>query len=108
MNVIEIGLKTIIVISLLAIGWIGNNIYQYYYSPIPKYYLDNPNQVKVNGIWTNDIKQIANYSGTFICINIKERDTLKDMMETCQHEIGHEVFARECGKNFTICEEVSK
>jgi hypothetical protein len=86
------------VASILA-GWYLNNSFR----PVEK---DCSTQVKVEGLWLPDIKEIDNYAGTYICVNIDATDTLNELQKTCQHEIGHEIFSRECEKNFTKCLEV--
>ena len=42
--------------------------------------------------------------GEWICVNIKGMN-LKRMMEVCQHEVGHEIFAEKCEKNISRCLE---
>lgn len=60
----------------------------------------------VYGIWTTNLTYLSRYEGTFICININTTTTLKKLDEVCHHEIGHEIFARECADNFTRCLEL--
>lgn len=40
--------------------------------------------------------------GDWICINIKNLD-YRDAVETCSHEVGHEIFAEECEKDPELC-----
>ena len=65
-------------------------------------------KVKVYGVWLPQLKQVENYDGRFICINIDETKTLKQLINTCEHEVGHEIFARECAANITKCLEIEK
>lgn len=63
-------------------------------------------RARIDGLWLPDIQYLKNYSGKYICINVDETSSIKELVNTCEHEVGHEVFARECAKNFTKCEEI--
>ena len=65
-------------------------------------------QAKIRGVWLPDVKALSNYSGRFICINIDETKSLTDLAWTCQHEVGHEIFAMQCANNFTKCLEIGE
>ena len=79
----------ILAICLIAIGWVGNEVYREY-----------SNHRDFNGFFLQDAtykqsKEVANIKeklGDWICINTRGMD-FKDIVETCQHEAGHEVFA---------------
>ena len=79
------------------------------YNPITEEVIINRclTQARINGVWLSDIKQLSNYSGRYICVNIDETKTLKELNRICSHEVGHEIFARYCEKNFTKCLEVA-
>lgn len=64
-------------------------------------------EVQVAGVWTHNLSSIKQYyNGSFICVNIDEVKTLTELQRVCQHEVGHEIFARECESNFTNCLEI--
>lgn len=42
--------------------------------------------------------------GNWVCVNVRNMDYGR-AKEVCQHEVGHEIFASECEKNWTKCEE---
>jgi hypothetical protein len=46
-------------------------------------------------------------TGDWVCINIKDMD-YKQAVKTCQHEVGHEIFAKECEKDIDKCMEAVK
>lgn len=78
------------------------------------FYLEDNNcpamnqSIKIDGIWTHNVSGLSKYSGTFICVNIDNVKTLRDLVTTCEHEAGHEIFARECEVNFDKCVELEK
>jgi hypothetical protein len=84
----------------LFLGWSCHVLYQYYTSPT------------IEGIWTahnfSSRFEASIYAsdrenrGKWICVNI-ERSTIQEILDTCQHEVGHELFARYCQKNMTKC-----
>jgi len=47
------------------------------------------------------------YSGNWICVNIDGMD-YKTMIDTCTHEVAHEIFATECEDKIEECLEVAK
>lgn len=88
----------------LSIGWIGNEIY---------HDIKNDKMIRtINGLWLPkdniSINEALNYSysrdtiGDWVCINIKGM-TIQEMIDTCQHEASHEIFAEYCEKNATKC-----
>ena len=69
----------------------------------------------INGIWIPynyngatteqeaiNVAKTYDTLGNFICVNIKGMD-YKQMLETCSHEVGHEIFAQKCAKNIVGC-----
>lgn len=81
--------------GFLINGWIYNN----------SEWVCGNTKVKVGGVWIEDLKQLAKYEGRFICIRI-DGSSLKDINAYCQHEVGHETFARICEKNITKCTDL--
>jgi len=65
-------------------------------------------QAKIDGLWLPDIKELSNYNGKYICINLNGVKDLERLNEVCNHEIGHEIFATYCENNITKCIEVTK
>jgi len=65
-------------------------------------------EVKVYGVWTQDLSKLQTYSGSFICINIDETKTLKQLQNTVNHEIGHEIWARYCEDNIDKCINITE
>jgi hypothetical protein len=63
-------------------------------------------QAKLAGLWLPDIQTLKNYNGKYICVNVDETKTLTELERVCEHEVGHEIFARECETNFTKCAEM--
>ena len=54
--------------------------------------------------WSEAIKTVDEHDpgGDWICINLKGM-TYNEMLETIQHEIGHELFAQKCENNVSKC-----
>lgn len=88
----------LLVSSLVVCGFLAGFIFSNIQS--------DATHVRVQGLWLPELKAVENYKGTFICINVDKTESIKDLVETCEHEVGHEVFARVCAKNFTKCEEL--
>lgn len=51
-------------------------------------------------IW--EITQSADSRGNWICVNTNGM-TLKEAIKTCNHEVGHKIFARVCEDNIEKC-----
>jgi len=105
MDKIEIILIGIIIVCLIGIGWMGNRVYE-----------KLNHERKFDGLWLSDIQnkstaleKVRGYDeyGNWVCVNIKGMEYTK-AIEVCQHEVGHEMFAKECGKNMSKCLEVIK
>lgn len=88
-------------ISLVAIGFVGGKIYSSIYGGC--YTMAN-----IRGLWLPDIQELKNYNGKYICINIDNTTNLEELDLTCKHEVGHEIFARYCEKDFDKCKEILK
>lgn len=65
-------------------------------------------QAKIAGLWLPNLTKLSEYDGKYICININSVKTLAELNRVCNHEIGHEVYARECETNITKCLEMEK
>ena len=61
-------------------------------------------QYAMDGVWVSDAKYLMNYTGSWACVNVGNIKSISRMIEECNHEIGHEIFARNCAKNITKCE----
>lgn len=92
----------IVGICLIGIGYFGNEAYRYY-----NY------QSEYKGLWIpyinnkpEALEKAYNYDtyGNWICINIRD-SSFEEIINTCEHEAGHELFARACAKNETKCLE---
>jgi hypothetical protein len=91
----------VMIILAGILGVSGSQLYNSYY----------PNEVcstqaKIQGLWLPNIQYLSNYTGKYICINIDETKSLTELNRVCNHEIGHEIFARECESNLTKCLEM--
>jgi hypothetical protein len=95
----------IFIILALTMGYLANDAYRYY-----------SNKRTVDGLWmplniskVDAIKTAQKWdkTGNWICINIVGMK-VNDIIETCEHEAGHEIFARYCEKNATKCLEAVK
>jgi len=86
-------------ILIFSIGFVSNYAYK-----------EITNKRTLDGLW------LHNYNGTEAKIKAQERDSLghwicvniKGMdyslaVETCQHEVGHEIFAEICEKDMDKC-----
>ena len=71
-----------------------------------KVIIDCKQQIRVAGLWVQNLSLVSRYVGTFICVNIDEVRDLKELKRVCEHESGHEIFARYCERNITKCEEL--
>jgi len=53
----------------------------------------------LKGYWSH------NSSDEFICINIRDM-TMEEALRTCKHEVGHELFAEVCERDWGACQRV--
>lgn len=99
-NLMLIGIIILLFGGGVLAGWLyfGNNV---------KVIEDCSTQAKIKGLWLPDIKELKNYEGQYICINIEQTKTLEDLQKIINHEIGHEIFARYCEDDFDKCLEVT-
>lgn len=98
-------MRTILILSmaicLVALGWQGNN-----------YYRSLQQKTEIMGWWiANDgynKTEVLEYArstesyGDWICVNIKGR-SIEETQKICEHETGHEIFARYCENNINKC-----
>jgi Zn-dependent M32 family carboxypeptidase len=93
----------ILIISFLTIGWLSNNLYnelinKRIYNGL-RFVENNSHPLAIQTAQSYDSK------GDWVCVNVRGMD-YKTAIVTIQHEVGHEIFANECGKNITKCLEV--
>ena len=46
--------------------------------------------------------QSLDSKGNWVCVNVNDM-TYKHALEVCSHEVGHEIFAKECESNPELC-----
>jgi len=100
-NIIRIILLSVLVISLIGIGWAGNEVYR---NVSNKKILDGLNIRGSTLPEVQDISRKLDSNGDWVCINILGMD-YKLAVEIVNHEVGHEIFANECEKNMDKCLE---
>ena len=97
-------LGTIILFCVFIIGVSTSQLYNLYHP----YIYNNVTTIKINecftqakiaGLWLPNISRLSEYNGQYICININEVKTLRQLQKTCMHETSHEIFAREMENN---------
>jgi hypothetical protein len=98
-------LGTILIICFIGIGWLSNEF-------IDSYKTDreyNGLRFVSNNSHPDAITHAQKYDkyGDWVCINVKGMD-YKLAVETCNHEVGHEIFAEYCGKNIDKCINLTK
>lgn len=56
------------------------------------------------GNWSNTIKEARNIesNGDWVCVNIRDMD-YETAVKTCEHEVGHEIFAEKCEEDIGAC-----
>lgn len=70
---------------------------QQYERTIDGLYLGNWNETRVRE-HTKEIEP----RGDWICTNVREM-SFQEAIETCNHEVGHEIFAKVCEKDIDKC-----
>lgn len=89
-----------IFISGILVGYCINEAYNIYSNH--RYY---------NGVYINknvsypDAKNMAQSIDSFgywVCVNIKGM-SINDIIDTCEHEAAHELFARKCSNSIITC-----
>ena len=101
--ILESILTIILLGAVFALGWYGNDMYRWH-----------ENKQEVAGLWMSGIDyemaQEEAYgldsTGQWVCINVNKDLSFDQIIETCTHEAGHELFARKCADNPSICFEL--
>jgi hypothetical protein len=105
-------IETLIVMTLIIAGMVLGFYFGYQIA-------NDQNEVtgnKIDGMWLKGMEnktEAENYvqekdkGGDWICVNIKGM-TYKRMIEVCNHEAGHEIFAENCEKNIDKCLEITE
>jgi hypothetical protein len=101
--IFEVIIIGIIVMGSFILGWAGNNLWDVY----------KTNQ-EVAGLYFNGYTQSEaedyaynrDSTGQWVCINVNSGLEYKDIVETCSHEAGHELFARKCANNPEVCQKM--
>ena len=79
-------------------------------------WIEFSNQRVIDGLWVpgalddSDAENIASEydaAGHWVCINTNGM-SYKRMVEVCQHEAGHEIWARACERDDAMCEEAQE
>jgi len=94
------GLYAFLFILVFIAGWFSDELYR-----------ELNNKREVNGLWISGMNKTSaesrayniDNSGQWICVNVVESMSYKNIVETCNHEAGHELFARKCGANPKLC-----
>ena len=94
-------LLSTLLIGGILLGWFVNEIYQ-----------DWNNERQIKGLWFsnwNNLTQVKDEaysmdsSGQWVCINVNSKMDYKDIIDTCEHEASHELFARKCDESPEVC-----
>ncbi len=92
-----------IAIIFIIVGWLSNEAYSEW-----------SNERILDGLNLNNaqshpeaLSKAGEYDpdGDWVCVNIKGMK-YKRALEVCSHEVGHEIFAEVCEKDFDKCLEV--
>lgn len=81
---------TMLIISFVAIGWCGDELYR----AINYKRMFNGLYLQGYGNYTDALQKSYEYDsmGKWICINVRGMD-FNEAVSTCNHEAGHEIFA---------------
>lgn len=96
----DILLMVTIMALCFGVGWGVNDLYEYH-----------SNKIQIRGLWMTGFNHSAaetqayslDHKGEWICINVNDNMKFQDIVNTCNHEAGHELFARKCSKNPELC-----
>jgi hypothetical protein len=103
---IEIGIFGIIFlfVFVFSLGWLLNLVYQEYtnHRAFDGLNIRDSNEVSA-------LETVSDYDelGDWVCVNIKGMDYSR-AIETCNHEVGHEIFAEYCENHIDKCINVTK
>lgn len=94
-----IGMVLVLILGTV-IGYCINEVYREY-----------NNKQELRGLWlkgynsTQAMKKVYSLddSGQWVCVNINKNLDYEDIVETCLHEAGHELFARKCADDPEVC-----
>jgi len=98
-KIIKIVLIFVLVISLIGIGWAGNEVYK---NVANKKILNGLNIRGSTFTGAQDLSRKMDSNGDWVCVNILGMD-YRQAIETVNHEVGHEIFANECEDNIEEC-----
>jgi len=86
-------------VLIFAMGFLSNDVYRSYtnHRDIDGLWLKNYNESEVN---EETIKEDS--LGDWVCVNINGM-SFERALEVCSHEVGHEIFAEVCEKDFNKC-----
>jgi hypothetical protein len=98
----EMNIKYVVffVILFFILGWAGANLWSIVSL-----------EKKIAGLWFNNYNYSEaentaynmDSSGQWVCVNVDKNMNYETIVEVCQHEAAHEVFARKCQKNPELC-----
>lgn len=102
MDKVELLVYASLIVILLGIGWNANDLYRVinYDREYNGLYIRNQQYIE-----TKKITETYDAYGDWICVNIRDM-SYSEALTTCNHEVGHEIFAEQCEKNATKCMEV--
>lgn len=89
-------------ICFFIIGWASNDLYK---DLSNKRIYDGLNMRGYNFSEAMAIAYDLDDYGDWVCVNVKGMD-FKHAIEVCQHEVGHEMFAKICEKDMEKCFEI--
>jgi len=94
----------IVCLAIFALGWCSHGLYETYQQ-----------EKFLKGLWVPDaesrvdaikIAQEFDYNGDWVCINVNGM-SFSEMVETCTHESGHEIFAQMVQEDPDIIEKLA-
>ena len=100
-NVLFVGF----ILTIFVTGWFSNELYRI--ESNKRMYNGLRIGGDVNYTVVKEITTKYDKNGDWICVNVNGM-TPQEMIETCQHEAGHEIFAEYCEDNWEECLEVTK
>ena len=96
------GLMLLFVVGGEVLGWVSNEIYENY--QYDKQFEGLRFVGNSSHIYALEKTEEYDEYGDWVCVNVRDMDYSR-ALEVCQHEVGHEIFAKECEKNMTKCRE---
>lgn len=57
---------------------------------------------QLKGIYLRNTTYPFNLYGDWVCVNVRGM-SYERALRVCEHEVGHEIYAESCEKNFTKC-----